>query len=1148
MAVSKSRLTRTGSCLAIAFCLAAGALEAGPVELVSRSNPPADTASWPVSMAITEDAAVSADGRYIAFASPAVNLIPFQNDTSDDLDVFLHDRVAGTTVLVSHLPILGNLMSGGGTSHQPSISADGRWVAFVSTAQLSSTELDTPNSKDVFLYDRTNGVVTKVSSWDGTGPASSVLDSYAPVISADGNWIAFVSDRTHLVTGQSDVNDAPDVFLYDRAGDTTTLVSRAAGTTTTTADDFSESPTLSSDGLYLAFHSAASNLIAGQSGEEGLANAFLFDRVSGTPILVSRSDAAPLTGMGGIFPAVSADGAYVAFASWSTGLVPGQTDTNLSEDLFLYERASGTMTLVSRSHTSPTTTGQGGVSITEPPQVSADGRYIAFLSHATDAVSGQVNAGGFPNLLLFDRVGGGTTLVSHAAASATTASNGQNFLPSLSANGAWLAFMSSSNDLVAGQVDVTTLDIFLFERATGTNRLLSSAGGSATQTANSVSRFPKVSADGSVAVFLTLADDVVAGVNDPNRSDDLVLYDRAAGTNDIVTRHASGMASSSPEGQSYNPSVSADGRFVAFVSTATNLVPGVSHHTGVTDIFLFDRALGTTALVSHCTVQPFLGNCVTDPPVISADGNYVAFLSFGTHLIPGQVDGNGGKDVFLYDRVAGTTTLVSHAAGSPTTTGNGFCGSPPALSADGRWVAFVCAANNLAASTTDPNPTADVFLFDRVTGETVLVSHAAGAGTTAGNSWSADPVISADGGRIAFRSNATDLVAGPDANGGTDAYLYQRSTGAVSLVSRSAASATTAANGESGSPDLSADGRFVAFPSLATDLLPGQVDDTGTEDLFLSDALTGTTALASRHAAGAGMASGADLEAFDLSADGRYVAFSSKGGNLVAGLQDHHPAFPGGTFDVFVYDGFTRTVEAVSTRESVPTSTADDHSTWPRISAGGRFVAFSSMATDLMTLGGAIGRPGIFLRDRGRQRTERVSHSYLDPTSPGHGPSNAIAMNGDGTVVVFDSESGNLFPTDRNGRQDVFAHVWEQPAGLRFHTITPCRLLDTRETPPPPSDQPLHLLVHNRCGIPDWARAIAANVTVIPSAAGHLTAYSGPFAPFTSTINFTAGKTRANNAVLPLSDQGYVTFEAAVSGGGTVHLLVDVSGYFESPH
>ncbi|HVS01122.1 MAG TPA: hypothetical protein VMW27_31180 [Thermoanaerobaculia bacterium] len=228
MANSKSPLAQAGSSLAIVFCLAAGALEAGQVGLLSRSNPPADTASWPVVMAITEDAAVSADGRYIAFASPAVNLIPGQSDTSDGLDVFLHDRVAGTMVLVSHLPILGNLMSGGGTSHQPSISADGRWVAFVSTAHLSSNEPDTPNSKDIFLYDRTNGGVVKVSSWDGTGPASSVLDSYDPVISADGNWIAFVSHRTNLVTGQSDVNGASDIFLYDRAGDTTILVSRAA--------------------------------------------------------------------------------------------------------------------------------------------------------------------------------------------------------------------------------------------------------------------------------------------------------------------------------------------------------------------------------------------------------------------------------------------------------------------------------------------------------------------------------------------------------------------------------------------------------------------------------------------------------------------------------------------------------------------------------------------------------------------------------------------------------------------------------------------------------------------------------------------------------------------------------------------------------
>jgi Tol biopolymer transport system component len=1149
MSDSKGRLIRAGLCITIFFCLAADALRAAQVEMLSRADPPSDTASGPGG-GVPEEVALSADGRYIAFTSWAVNLVPGQNDTNQMADVFLHDRVAGTTILVSRRigPTNG---TANGNSDQPSISADGRWIAFVSTAFNLATGHDTIHSEDVFLFDRDTLTVSRVSPWNGVGPASSVLGSRSPVISADGSWIAFVSERTDLVPGQDDGNSAPDLFLHDRAGGTTLLVSRAAGTTVTTADSTAEVPSLSADGRYVAFSSLATNLVAGQIDNNGLRDDFLFDRVTGTATLLSRSDASPLTAVAGSYaPRISADGAYVTFASVGTGLVPGQTDANGTWDVFLYERASGAMTLVSHNSASLTTTGNGWVDLSQSPQISDDGRYVSFLSGATDAVSGQTDTNGSPDVFLFDRVGGGLTLASHAAAAATTAGNEPVYWFAMSGDGAWITYYGRATDLVSGQSDANdTHDVFLFDRGAGTNRLLSSAAGSATQAADGASLFPTLSADGGVVTFFTAAGDLVAGVDDLNGLYDLALYDRSAGTNAFLTVHAPGMASGSPSGYSFMPSVSADGRYVAFATNALNLIPGVTDDNHTTDVYLVDRVLGTTTLVSHCAAPATTGNHSSVLPVVSADGNYVAFLSSATDLVPGQVDTPGTLDVFLYDRVAGVTTLVSHAAGSPTTAGNGQCGfgSLPALSADGRWVAFACIANNLVASAVDPELTLDIFLFDRVTGETVLVSHAAGSPTAAGDAPSRSPVISADGSRIAFSSIATDLVSGSDLNGGWDVFLYQRSTGAVSLVSRSAASPTTTGNGWSEEPDLSADGRFVAFPSLATNLLPGQVESGGlTEDLFVFDTLTGTMALASRGAAGAGVASGADLEAFDLSADGRYVAFSSKGSDLVVGLHDNHPEVPGGTFDVYVYDGFTQTVEIVSTAASFANSTADGHSTQPRISAGGRFVAFASMADDLGTVGGPLRLTDIFLHDRGRRTTELVSRSHSLPTYPGDGPSDAIALSGDGTVVVFDSQAQNLFPTDLNGTQDVFAYVWEHPEGESFYTVTPCRLLDTRETPPPPSNMPINLLVHGQCGIPSSARAIAANITVLqPAGPGHLTAYTGSFPPLASTLNFAAGKTRANNALLRLSPQGYTTLQTFVSGGGTAHLIVDVSGYFE---
>src|SRR6266446_5338687 len=194
------------------------------------------------------------------------------------------------------------------------------------------------------------------------------------------------------------------------------------------------------------------------------------------------------------------------------------------------------------------------------------------------------------------------------------------------------------------------------------------------------------------------------------------------------------------------------------------------------------------------------GNDASLGSALSADGRFVAFDSAATDLV--AADTNGVSDVLVHDRQTGTTERVSVA--SDGTQGNGKSGLlsfafPPALSADGRFVAFVSFATNLVAG--DTNGATDVFVHDRQTGITERVSVASDG--TQGNNASSYPVLSADGRFVAFDSDATDLVAG-DTNGTTDVFVHDRQTGATERMS--VASGGVQGNGFSAGPALSADG------------------------------------------------------------------------------------------------------------------------------------------------------------------------------------------------------------------------------------------------------------------------------------------------------------------------------------------------------
>ena len=399
------------------------------------------------------------------------------------------------------------------------------------------------------------------------------------------------------------------------------------------------------------------------------------------------------------------------------------------------------------------------------------------------------------------------------------------------------------------------------------------------------SNYSSISADGRYVAFSSVSSNLVAG--DTNGSNDVFVHDRVTGVTTRVSVASDGMQGNGDSGD-YTLSISADGRYVAFTSEASNLVVGdtylCSHPKlplyNCADVFVHDRVTGETTRVSVAS-DGTQANSESWLSSMSADGRYVAFGSTATNLVVG--DTNGSSDVFIHDLVTGETTCVSVA--SDGTQGN-YSSGGNSISADGRYVAFISAASNLVVG--DTNDTYDSFVHDRMTGETTHLSVASDG--TQGNMGSWSPSISADGRYVAFTSEASNLVAG-DTNGLEDIFMHDRQTGETTRVSL--ASDGSQANDLSRNPSISADGRFVAFSSDASNMVVG--DTNGVIDVFVHDRLTGETTRLSVSSDGMQGNKASGFTGISISVNGRYVAFDSVSTNLVVGDTND-------TTDIFVRD------------------------------------------------------------------------------------------------------------------------------------------------------------------------------------------------------------------------------------------------------
>ncbi|MET0527305.1 MAG: hypothetical protein ABW003_03000, partial [Microvirga sp.] len=387
----------------------------------------------------------------------------------------------------------------------------------------------------------------------------------------------------------------------------------------------------------------------------------------------------------------------------------------------------------------------------------------------------------------------------------------------------------------------------------------------------------------------------------------------------VIRRVSTTTAGSQGAIDSYRPSLSSNGRYVLFESASGDLVAGDTN--GRSDVFLKDMQTGTLTLISSGS-DGTIGNDYSNDAQFSADGQSIIFTSKANNLVVG--DNNNSLDVFRKNLNTGIVVRLTMSFDGVEANSHS---NELVLTPDGRYAVFTSYASNLAIN--DTNSASDIFLRDLATGGITRAS--VGRDGIQADSHSSNAVLSSDGRYVAFQSFATNLVGG-DTNSSIDIFYKDLLTDAIIRISTSASG--TQANNSSRYAQLSANGRYVAFESDASNLVDG--DTNSASDVFRKDLLTGEIVRVSTSSGGV-QAIGSSHKP-SISADGRYVLFESTAHDLVGATSFN--------LGIFRKDLMTGEIIRLS---SVGSATPDGNSTQARFSADGRYIVFETMATDLIT-------------------------------------------------------------------------------------------------------------------------------------------------------------------------------------------------------
>ncbi|HUR46011.1 MAG TPA: hypothetical protein VMZ27_09075 [Candidatus Saccharimonadales bacterium] len=879
----------------------------------------------------------SADARFLLLQSYARNLTT-QDVRGDFLNIYLKETASGKIYLIS-TAASGN-RGGNGSSYCASISSNGQLVAFESSASNLVSD-DTNGFKDIFVRDLSSGTTTLLTV-DASGNGSANGDSYNPIITPDGRYVAFESSANNLV--QNDTNGLSDVFVRDRLNGTTFMVSSGAMGLQGSAYGSgmrSELAGITPDGKRVLFTSTATNLIPGllNSSRE----VFLRDLESGALYWVSTNAAAPPVTPQGNYrafnPVMDDTGARVVYKALTDGytypsLIAYDVSTGLSQRL-ADESDNGAWPYISRDGKLVVSEAQGSVELWDMeartnkiiahaaigqgfgPILSPDKTRAAFCS--ADQLVGTVPVAGGAQIYVYDFPSGTFRMASRSLQNAGQG-DFSTALPSFDATGDLLAFDSTQEGLVDGDNNLAS-DVFVYGWSSDLLTLATSRArpDQTTSQGLSFSGPASVSANGRYVAFTTTDTNVYVSPGSKTNTFNLAVWDTWQRTNLIaqiltnVPPFEGGIGPTTnylPTGASaQGPSIGLDGKFVTFTVTS----PGFTVLEWRTNIFALNLETAVRIWIDRSPTASAFGAPGSGSPVGSADNRYVVYHSRLGDIPSNVPDGHSSSDIFLYDSMFRTNTTISvNLNGDNTANGDSI---NPLISSDGRWILFQSLASDLTTNL-HPEFSLQEYVRDLSTSNTFLISYGPNgqtmAGTAGSHVFSLNGRVAAFGGRFNLDGSALtpvvfvyDLYAKANAlictncqnpsldAGGTrvtfetvpgngvvgDVYAMNLQTRQSTLVSVNG-SGGGGGNGISTSSLISSDARYVVFVSKASDLVAN--DNNGVSDVFVRDLALNKTTLLSLNFTGTGSGNGASARPA-LSADGRTVVFQSLASDLIAG-------------------------------------------------------------------------------------------------------------------------------------------------------------------------------------------------------------------------------------------------------------------------
>ncbi len=883
-------------------------------------------------------------------------------------------------------------------------SDDGRYVVFDSYAS-NLVAGDHNSHRDVFVRDTVDNITQRISvNADGTGLDG---DSYDGCISGNGRYVVYTSDAN---PGTDAEHGGTDVYLYDRLTNTSRNVSLPR-VPCSPCNGSAIKPTIANDGSSVVFYAASAYLTAEASINYEV---YSYDIANGSVELISKNlDGTPASIKHYDGASISDTGRYIAFISYSDNLVAG--DTNGREDVFVYDAVTDSISRVSLDENGNEVNDFNYYSFL---RLSGSGSHVLFVS--SDVALMSIDTNGRPDIYV-RRLSDGMLELASQATSGALSSNNQYYAPSISRDGRKVAFRAEDG-IFAGVAGEIANSQFVRDLTAGTTtRIVPDLS----QPGNSY--LGQLSADGHTLFYTSTGAAEVTGDN--NGVADLFRVQLGTLAKTLISRANSGvavepMANDGIVGYAVaQRSISDDGRYALFTSKASNLDPQqtpIPYHDR-THVYLADRLTGENIMVD----VPNLSLAVVDNQLwsqnasLSADGRYVVYDSYRNNLVAD--DNNGEADIFLWDRTTRSNRRLSVNAFGTEADDASFA---PAISADGQHVVFASSATNLTTDLLGSNQ--NIFHTDLGSNTISLISKDSIG--NAANGISDSPAISADGRYVVFASYATNLVAN-DSNGEQDVFLHDRQTGQTTRVSI----ATGGAEGDDTSfhPSISDDGSTILFASAADNLGDSSSDDPADCDFFVHTPATGITEVVGKNS------NGIELIGDDycvgnyarLSADGRYVMFTSEADNL------SHPGDSidnNGTLDVFVRDrdtGITRRVSEDALGQEGQASYGIG------ISADGRYVSIDSSSTNWQVSSGYRGLEGssrylMELEGFAEPTVSVVHFASLGGASAGSPHSVQVRVTGNSSrpvdgMVVIQADNG------QSCRSNALVNIGATAVGLR---------------------------------------------------------------------------------------------------------------------